>query len=68
MHAEHKQIVSDEFVQSVAIAGNEATCIARLKELAELDIDRITFALLSGGRMDRMEQIATRIIPAVVAR
>ena len=68
LHAEHKQIVSDEFVQSVAIAGNEATCIARLKELAELDIDRITFALLSGGRMDRMEQIATRIIPAVVAR
>jgi 5,10-methylenetetrahydromethanopterin reductase len=67
LHAEHKQIVSDEFVQSIAIAGNEETCIARLKELAALDIDRITFALLSGGRMDRMEQIATRIIPAVVA-
>lgn len=67
LHAEHKQIVSDEFVQSVAIAGNEATCIARLKELVALDLDRITFALLSGGRMDRMEQIARRIIPAVNA-
>ncbi|MCB1256898.1 MAG: LLM class flavin-dependent oxidoreductase [Microthrixaceae bacterium] len=68
LHAEHKQIVSDEFVQSVAIAGNEETCIARLRELVELDIDRITFALLSGGRLDRMEQIATRIIPAVTSK
>ena len=67
LHAEHKQIVSDEFVQSVAIAGNEATCIERLRELVALDIDRITFALLSGGRLDRMEQIANRIIPAVTA-
>lgn len=67
LHAEHKQIVSDEFVKSIAIAGDEAACIARLKELVALDIDRITFALLSGGRMDRMEQIATRIIPAVSA-
>lgn len=67
LHAEHKQIVSDEFVRSVAIAGNEETCISRLRELVALDVDRVTFALLSGGRMDRMEQIATRIIPAVSA-
>ncbi len=65
LHAGHKQIVSDEFVKSVAIAGNEATCIERLRELMELDIDRITFALLSGGRMKRLERIATRIIPAI---
>lgn len=65
LHAEHKQIVSDEFVGRIAIAGNEATCIERLRQLVDLDIDRITFALLSGGRMDRMEQIANRIIPAV---
>lgn len=65
LHAEHKQIVSDEFVRSIAIAGNEETCIARLKELVALDLDRITFALLSGGRMDRMEHLANRIIPAV---
>ena len=35
--------------------------------LVELDIDRITFALLSGGRMKHMEQLATEIIPAVNA-
>lgn len=41
--------------------------MARLKELCELDIDRITFALLSGGRLKNMEQIATEIIPKVIA-
>jgi 5,10-methylenetetrahydromethanopterin reductase len=65
LRAEHKEIVSEEFVRSVAIAGNQETCVARLRELAELDIDRITFALLSGGRMRRMEQIADNIIPSV---
>lgn len=66
-HAGHKQVVSDEFVKSVALAGTVEQCVARLKELVELDIDRITFALLSGGRMKHMEQLATEIIPAVNA-
>jgi hypothetical protein len=33
--------------------------------LWELDIDRITIALLSGGRMRRLEMLATDILPAV---
>jgi 5,10-methylenetetrahydromethanopterin reductase len=66
-HAGHKQVVSDEFVKSVALAGTAEQCIARLKDLCALDLDRITFALLSGGRKRRMETIATEIIPAVNA-
>lgn len=66
-HAGHKQVVSDEFVKSVALAGDVEHCVARLKELCALDIDRITFALLSGGRRKHMEQIADEIIPAVTA-
>ncbi|MDN5794126.1 MAG: LLM class flavin-dependent oxidoreductase [Intrasporangium sp.] len=66
-HAGHKQVVSDEFVKSVALAGTVDHCVARLKELCALDIDRITFALLSGGRMKHMEQLASEIIPAVKA-
>lgn len=65
LHAGHKQVVSDEFVRSVALAGTAEQCVARLKELAALDIDRITFALLSGGRKRRLEQLATEIIPAI---
>ncbi len=63
LRAEHKQIVSDEFVQSVAVAGDLETCLGRLREVAALDIDRITFALLSGGRMRRLEELATEVIP-----
>jgi 5,10-methylenetetrahydromethanopterin reductase len=66
--AEHKELVSDAFVHSVAIAGDEEYCIGRLRKLAELDVDRITFALLSGGRRRRLDQIAERIIPAVEGR
>jgi 5,10-methylenetetrahydromethanopterin reductase len=67
LHAGHKQVVSDEFVKSVALAGTAEQCVARLKELAALDIDRITFALLSGGRKRRLQQLADEIIPAVNA-
>jgi 5,10-methylenetetrahydromethanopterin reductase len=65
LHAEHKQIVSDEFVQSVAVAGTLSSCIERLKEVAALDIDRISFALLSGGRRRRLHQLAKDVIPAI---
>ena len=65
LHAEHKQIVSDEFVQSVAVAGNLKSCIERLRSVAALDIDRISFALLSGGRRRRLEQLAHDVIPAI---
>lgn len=65
LQAGHKQVVSDEFVRSVALAGTEQHCIGRLRELAALDIDRITLALLSGGRRRRMEQLANRIMPHV---
>lgn len=65
LQAGHKQVVSDEFVRSVALAGTREQCVERLTELAGLDIDRITFALLSGGRMRRMEQLANEIIPGV---
>lgn len=65
LHAGHKEIVSDEFVQSVAVAGNLETCLSRLKEVAKLDIDRISFALLSGGRRRRLEQLAKEVLPVL---
>jgi 5,10-methylenetetrahydromethanopterin reductase len=65
LHAEHKQIVSEEFVQSVAVAGNLKSSIERLKSVAALDIDRISFALLSGGRRRRLQQLANDVIPAL---
>ena len=65
LRAGHKQIVSREFVRSVAIAGDRAACVERLREVAALDFDRITFALLSGGRRRRLDQLATQVLPAL---
>ena len=67
LRAEHKQVISDEFVQSVAIAGDMDTCVERLKSICELDIDRISFALLSGGRERRIKELANEIIPRATA-
>jgi 5,10-methylenetetrahydromethanopterin reductase len=47
------------------VAGNLKSCIERLKAVAELDIDRISFALLSGGRRRRLQQLANDIIPVI---
>lgn len=65
LHAGHKEIVSDEFVQSVAVAGNLKSSIERLKRVAALDIDRISFALLSGGRKRRLQELAKEVVPAL---
>jgi 5,10-methylenetetrahydromethanopterin reductase len=65
LRAEHKKIVSDEFVKSVTVVGNMEHCIARLKEVSKLDIDRISFALLSGGRLRRIAEIADQVIPQI---
>ena len=67
LRAGHKELVSREFVQSVAVAGDRDSCLERLREVAALDFDRITFALLSGGRRRRLEQLATEVLPALRA-
>jgi 5,10-methylenetetrahydromethanopterin reductase len=65
LNADHKSIVSDEFVRSVALVGDKDACVRRIRELWKLDIDRITFALLSGGRMERLRELTTDLLPAV---
>jgi len=65
LRATHKQVVSEEFVRAVAVAGDIDHCTERLRAIAALDVDRITFALLSGGRERRLERLATELIPAL---
>ena len=67
LQAEHKAIVTDEFARSVALAGDLDTCVDRLRRLWQLDIDRITFSLLSGGRMQRLAYLSDTVIGAVEA-
>jgi len=65
LHASHNDSISEEFVRWAAIAGTEDECVSRLEKLAALDIDRISFALLSGGRSRRLHQLAEGILPRV---
>ena len=67
LRAEHKQVVSNEFAQSVAIAGDLDTCVSRLRTICELDMDRISFALLSGGRERRIRELSEQVIPGATA-
>ncbi|HVD02394.1 MAG TPA: LLM class flavin-dependent oxidoreductase [Candidatus Dormibacteraeota bacterium] len=67
LHARHRELVTDELVDVLAIAGDEEHAIGRLSELAELDVDGITLALLSGGREERLETLG-RIIAEVTRR
>ncbi len=63
LHAGHQDVVTDEWCQTVAIAGNVDYCVQRLREVAKCDVDRITFPLHSGGREHRLEVFANEVIP-----
>ena len=68
LRAGHKQVVSDDFVRSVALVGDLDECVDRLRRLWQLDIDRITFALLSGGREQRLAFLSGTMLGAVATR
>ena len=54
LSASHPETVSDELAAALAVVGSTVECAERLAALAKLKPDRITFALLSGGRERRL--------------
>ena len=54
LSANHPETVSDELATALAVVGSTAECAERLSALAKLKPNRITFALLSGGRERRL--------------
>jgi 5,10-methylenetetrahydromethanopterin reductase len=54
LSAHHPETVSDGLAAALAVVGSPAECAVRLSALAKLKPDRITFALLSGGRERRL--------------
>lgn len=62
-HSEHSKEVSDSFVDSIAVSGPLEKCVRKIEPLLDLKIDRITFALLSGGRLERLRQLGEELIP-----
>lgn len=57
--------VSDAFVDWIGVAGDLDRCVRKIRPLLDLPIDRVTFALLPGGRLDRLERYGRELIPAL---
>ncbi len=63
LRAKHTSTVSDAFVRVAAIAGDDAHCVERLREIAANPrISRITLTLLSGGREERLDALSTLMV------
>jgi 5,10-methylenetetrahydromethanopterin reductase len=52
--AHHANVVSDELAAALAVSGNVEECASRIREIVEVGADRVTVALLSGGRKRRL--------------
>ena len=63
-HASHKQSVSPEFIDYVALVGSAEECLERILELEALGLNGVTLAFRAGGggRLARMEEINQGII------
>ena len=60
--AEHAHVVSDRFADFVALAGPAEACRERLEALLALNVDRITFTLMSGHRLERVRQLGAGLV------
>jgi 5,10-methylenetetrahydromethanopterin reductase len=65
VHSSHQQVVSDELVDLLAPSGSVSRCAEQIGTLAGLKIDRITFALLPGGRQERLRRTGEELLPAL---
>lgn len=58
--------VSDTFTDWIAVAGSLDRCVAKIRPLLELKVDRLTFALLPGGREARLRRYGSELIPRLL--
>lgn len=61
-HAEHAGVISDELVDLIAVSGDGARCLDRVRPFAGMKVDRVTLALLPGGREARLERFGRELI------
>jgi 5,10-methylenetetrahydromethanopterin reductase len=55
--------VTDAFTNWIAVSGSLDDCAAKIRPLMDLKVDRLTFALLPGGREARLRQYGGELIP-----
>jgi 5,10-methylenetetrahydromethanopterin reductase len=67
-HAEHARGVSDSLVDLLAVCGPVQRCLEKIAPLLALKIDRLTFTLLPGGRMERLRVLGEEIVNGLSAQ
>ncbi len=55
--ANHATVVSDELAAALAVVGDVETCAARIRQIVDVGVDRVTVSLLSGGRERRLQDL-----------
>ena len=55
--------MSDTFTDWIAVSGSVDDCAAKIRPLLDIKVDRVTFALLPGGREARLRQYGDDLIP-----
>jgi 5,10-methylenetetrahydromethanopterin reductase len=63
--ANHRNVVSDDLVRTLAIAGTTDQCITRLRSLLSTGIDEIIFPLMGAGRIERLRSLRDIILAAI---
>lgn len=63
--AGHQQVISDELVRTLAIAGTADDCLPRLEALLDTGVDDLIFPLMGRGRLERLQVLTRRIAPAL---
>ena len=61
-HAGHRDAVSPELVDYLALVGPADRCLERIRELGALGLDGVTLAFRAGGRSKRMRALHEGII------
>jgi hypothetical protein len=61
-HAGHAGSVSTELVEYLSFVGEADDCLAQIRSLEPLGLNRVTLAFRAGGRQQRMEAIHEGII------
>jgi 5,10-methylenetetrahydromethanopterin reductase len=59
--------VSDAFTDWIGVSGTAEECAAKIRPLLDMKIDRLTLALLPGGREARLRQYGNDLIPRLRA-
>lgn len=65
--ADHKDVLSDDLVRTLAIAGSADECTARLAALRETGIDGFIFPLMGSGRLERLRVLRDEVAPALLS-